>query len=181
MTGSPARAGIGEVNAMEGDAFLRLFGGVFEHSSWVAERAWAARPYASLGALHAAMVAAVRAATRDEQLALLRAHPELAGREAEAGTMTDDSVSEQKGAGLVNLDMDEKRRIGRLNTQYRSRFGFPFIIAVREHTKAGIFSEFERRLADDAETELAACLAQVFAITRLRLERLIHEPAGSMI
>jgi 2-oxo-4-hydroxy-4-carboxy-5-ureidoimidazoline decarboxylase len=180
MTDSPARGGIAEINAMDQAGFLRLFGGVFEHSSWVAERAWAARPFASLGALHAAMVAAVRAATRDEQLALLRAHPELAGKEAEAGTMTGDSVAEQKGAGLVNLGADEKRRIGRLNAQYRTKFGFPFIIAVREHTKAGIFSEFERRLADDAETELATCLAQVFAIARLRLERLIDEPAGSM-
>jgi 2-oxo-4-hydroxy-4-carboxy-5-ureidoimidazoline decarboxylase len=180
MTGSSAARDIAAVNALDRAEFLRLFGGVFEHSSWVAVRAWSARPYASLDHLHAVMVAAVRDATRDEQLALLRAHPELAGKEAGDGTMTRDSAAEQRGAGLVNLDPAETQRISRLNAEYRIKFGHPFIIAVREHTKAGIFAEFERRLRNDPETEVNTCLEQVFTITRLRLERLIHKPAGSI-
>jgi len=155
---------------MRGEAFVSALGGVFERSPWVAERAFARRPFADTAALHAAMVDTVRAASRDEQLALLRAHPELAGKAADAGTLTADSASEQKGAGLVNLSADEKQRIARLNAEYRARFGFPFIIAVRNHTRAGIFAELERRLRNDAAAELAACLEQVYEIARFRLE-----------
>lgn len=160
---------------MDSEAFVAALGAVFERSPWIAERAFPARPFAGTAGLHAAMVAVIRTASRAEQLALLRAHPELAGKEAGAGTLTSESAAEQKGAGLINLTVDEKQRIARLNAEYRARFGFPFIIAVRNHTKAGIFAEFERRLRNDAATELAACLEQVFAIARFRLEDLIAE------
>ncbi len=153
--------------------FVAALGGVFEHSPWIAERAYASRPFADTAALHAAMVDVVRGASRDEQLGLLRAHPELAGREAQAGTLTADSTSEQQSAGLDALTRAEMEQVGRLNRAYRERFDFPFIIAVRRHTKDGIFAEFERRLENDAESERLECLEQVYIITRIRLDALV--------
>jgi len=161
------------VNAMPAQAFLAALGGVFEHSPWIAERAFAGRPFASVATLHEAMVNAVKQAPRERQLALLNAHPELAGKEARAGALTSSSAAEQASAGLGALNREEMETLARWNREYRDRFGFPFIIAVRRHTKASIFSEFERRLANSAETELDACLEQVFLITRLRLEGLV--------
>jgi 2-oxo-4-hydroxy-4-carboxy-5-ureidoimidazoline decarboxylase len=164
---------ISEVNRMSAAEFVRALGGVFEHSPWIAERAFAARPFAGIEALHAAMSDAVRGAGRDAQAALLRAHPELAGKEAQAGELTRDSKAEQAAAGLTALTREELGRLSELNRRYRAKFGFPFIIAVRRHTKDGILREFERRLGLGAETELANGLEQVFLITRLRLDGLI--------
>jgi 2-oxo-4-hydroxy-4-carboxy-5-ureidoimidazoline decarboxylase len=158
---------------MRAGEFAAALGGVFEHSPWIAERAAAARPFADVAALHRAMVEVVRAASREDQLALLRAHPELAGKEVDAGTLTAHSSSEQRGAGLVNLSPEEKRRIARLNGEYRARFGIPFVIAVRNHTKREIFAELERRLRTDPATEFAGCLEQVYAIAGLRLAGLV--------
>jgi 2-oxo-4-hydroxy-4-carboxy-5-ureidoimidazoline decarboxylase len=173
---SPAPLSLSTINGMERAAFVATLGGVFEHSPWVAERAWDARPFADVGALHRAMAGAVRSASREQQLALLRAHPDLAGKEAQSGTLTAASASEQKGAGLINLAPEEKAAIARLNRDYRARHGFPFIIAVRNYTRSEIFSEFERRLANDTETELRACLDQIEAITRLRLDAMMAQP-----
>jgi 2-oxo-4-hydroxy-4-carboxy-5-ureidoimidazoline decarboxylase len=164
---------IADINAMRPAEFVAALGGVFEHSPWIAERAFASRPFADTAALHAAMVDVVRGASRDEQLGLLRAHPELAGREAQSGTLTADSTAEQRSAGLNALSREEMDRVVRLNRAYREQFGFPFIIAVRRHTKDGIFAEFERRLGNDAESERLECLEQVYVITRLRLDALI--------
>jgi 2-oxo-4-hydroxy-4-carboxy-5-ureidoimidazoline decarboxylase len=164
---------IAEVNRMSAAEFVRALGGVFEHSPWIAERAFAARPFADVDALHAAMSDAVRGAGRDAQLALLGAHPELAGKEAQTGELTRDSTAEQAAAGLNALTRGELERIVALNRRYREKFGFPFIIAVRRHAKDGIFREFERRLELAPEAELANGLEQVFAITRLRLDGLI--------
>jgi 2-oxo-4-hydroxy-4-carboxy-5-ureidoimidazoline decarboxylase len=166
---------IDAANRMDRQAFAAAFGGVFEHSPWVAERAHAARPFADLDALHAAMVRAVEAATGDEKVALLRAHPDLAGKEAQEGTMTDSSVSEQASAGLDRLTRAEMAEIARLNAAYRAAHGFPFIIAVRHHTKDTILREFRRRVSNDTERELAANLAQIAAITRMRLARMFGE------
>ena len=164
---------IAEINAMSSAEFVAALGGVFEHSPWIAERALAKRPFADVAALHATMVDVVRDAKREEQLGLLRAHPELAGREAQSGTLTADSNAEQKSAGLNALTREEMEHVGRLNRAYREKFGFPFIIAVRRHTKDGIFAEFERRLANATDNELRECLEQVYIITRLRLDALI--------
>ena len=161
---------IERVNRMSPDEFSRSFGPVFEHSPWIAERAFAKRPFADVDALHRAMTDAVRAASREEQLALLRAHPELAGREARAGTLTAASTSEQKNAGLNALSREEMERIASLNRRHAERFGFPFIIAVRLNVKERIFAEFERRLALDPQTEMDLCLEQVYLITALRLK-----------
>ncbi len=155
---------------MDPASFVAALGGIFENSPWVAQAAWDARPFASVAALHAAMAAVVRSAAPARQLELLCAHPELAGREAVAGDMTDASEAEQASAGLDRLTAVEMTRIGELNRAYRTRFGHPFIIAVRNHTKQGIFAAFERRLASDAEAERAAALNEVYTITRLRLD-----------
>ena len=154
--------------------FLATLGGVFEHSPWVAERALAARPFADVAALHAAMLGAVTAATRDEQLTLIRAHPDLAGREAVDGTLTTDSSSEQGRLGLTALSRAEFERITALNQRYRERFGFPCIIALALHRdRASVFIAFENRIKNDPAQELRAALEQIGHITRSRLARLL--------
>jgi 2-oxo-4-hydroxy-4-carboxy-5-ureidoimidazoline decarboxylase len=162
---------IANVNALDRDAFIAAFGAVFEHSPWVAEQALARRPFADRDALHLAMVAAVRNAGRDVQLALICAHPDLGTRLA----LSDASTAEQAGAGLDRLDAESFAQFHRLNDAYRARFGFPFIIAVRQHSRAAILAAFERRLRHDAETEIVEALAQIEIITRLRLEALVRE------
>ena len=161
------------VNRMSALRFRRALGGVFEHSPWVAERARAARPFASVEALHAAMVRVAREASREEQLALLRAHPDLAGRAARAGNLSAASLTEQSGAGLDRLTDEEYERFGRLNAGYGEKFGFPFIVAVRQQDKTAILAAFERRLGNTAGEEIEAALAQVFAIARFRLDGLV--------
>ena len=161
------------INAMDRVAFVQKFGGIFENSPWVAEQAWEKRPFASLDDMHAAMVAVAKYAPAAMQLALLQSHPDLAGKEAQTGTMTASSVAEQASAGLNALSHDEMIRISELNAAYRKKFGFPFIIAVRMHTKEGILFEFNRRLANDTQTEFANDLQNVYIITRLRLNKLL--------
>ncbi len=165
---------------MDVEAFTAELGEIFEHSPWVARAAWAQRPFATVAALHAAMVDVVNHAAPERQLALLRAHPELAGQAARAGEITDASKAEQAGAGLKQLSPAEMQRIDELNRAYGSRFGHPFIIAVRNHNKQGIFAAFERRLANDAATERAAALNEVFTIARLRLDALLA-PAAEQV
>lgn len=160
------------VNRMDHDEFVRTFGGVFEHSPWIAERAWAARPFDSPEALHAAMIGVVRAASPEEKRRLLNAHPELAGKEARERAMTQDSTAEQGSAGLDRLSADDFDRFDRLNASYREKFGFPFIIAVRGRTKQEIVAAFERRLANDTAAEMAAALDEIAAITRMRTGKL---------
>jgi 2-oxo-4-hydroxy-4-carboxy-5-ureidoimidazoline decarboxylase len=161
------------LNGMSGDDFRRTLGAVFEHSPWVAERAWLTRPFPTLDALHAAMAASVRRASREEQLALLRAHPDLGGKAARAGAMTEASVAEQSSAGLDRFSDEEYERFEWLNTAYRTKFGFPFVIAVRHHDKQAILAAFGERLGHTVEQELEAALTQVFDIARLRLDALV--------
>lgn len=165
---------LAEVNGFALSEFVQRLGGVFEHSPWVAERAWAARPFASLDALHAAMQRAVRDAGRDAQLALIRAHPELAGREASAGTLTADSTTEQGRLGFTSLTRAELERIEALNRGYREKFGIPCIVALRLHRdRTTVLAEMGRRLGNDAATELANALEQIGHITLGRLEKLV--------
>jgi 2-oxo-4-hydroxy-4-carboxy-5-ureidoimidazoline decarboxylase len=163
------------INGMDRAAFVAKFGRIFENSPWVAELAWNNRPFATIEALHAAMVNVVTSAPAPRQLALLQSHPDLAGKEARAGAMTPSSASEQASAGLNALTRDEMIRITELNGAYKRKFGFPFIIAARLHTKEGIFFEFQRRLQNDTATEYANDLQNVYAITRLRLEKLLGD------
>ena len=157
-------------------AFVARFSGVFEHSPWVAERAWHGAPFASPDALHAEMMRVVSKASAAERLALVRAHPELAGREAKEGALTADSSSEQARLGFTSLDREEFLRMGELNRRYREKFGFPCIVALRLHAnRASVMAEMERRLGNNAESELAKALEQIGHITRGRLEKLLGE------
>jgi 2-oxo-4-hydroxy-4-carboxy-5-ureidoimidazoline decarboxylase len=158
-----------QLNRLGRAEFVAALGGVFEGSPWVAEAAFERRPFASVAALHEAMTRAVRAAPRDAQLALLRAHPDLAGRAAGAGALTAASAAEQASAGLDRLAGAEAERFARLNAAYRERFGFPFIVAVRGQTRAGILAAFERRLAQPVAREIETALGEVVEIARLRL------------
>ena len=170
MTEATLALDLDAVNAMEQSDFVAALGRTFEHSPWVTERAWASRPFASLDALHAAMMGVVRGAPRSTQVAFLCGHPELAGKEAQAGTMTSESVGEQASAGLNALSRDEMGELRELNARYRERHGFPFIVAVRRHSKAEIFRLLRSRLAQNSELELNEALAQIAYITRLRVE-----------
>lgn len=146
--------------------------GVFEHSPWVAERAWARGPFRSVEALHRTMLQVVQEATPQEQLALVRAHPELAGAEAKEGGLTADSSGEQGRLGFNRLTEDEFTRMGELNRRYREKFGFPCIVALRLHaTRDSVIAEMTRRLANDSETELGNALEQIGHITRGRLDK----------
>jgi 2-oxo-4-hydroxy-4-carboxy-5-ureidoimidazoline decarboxylase len=170
MTASTLALELPAINRMGRDAFVDALGSTFEHSPWVAEQAWAARPFASADALHAAMIDVVARAPRSAQVAFLCAHPELAGKEAQAGTMTHESVGEQASAGLDALARGEVAELRSLNERYRERHGFPFIVAVRRHTKAQIFEQLRRRIDGDTDFELQEALRQIAAITRLRLQ-----------
>jgi 2-oxo-4-hydroxy-4-carboxy-5-ureidoimidazoline decarboxylase len=160
------------INAFDRTVFTAAFGAVFEHSPWVAERAWEQRPFASVDGLHRAMVHAMEAATPAEQLALIRAHPKLAGKAA-VGDLTDASRREQTGAGLDQCSPEEYLRLTHYNAAYEDKFGFPFIVAVRGHTRATILSEMERRLSHGVEEEHAEALRQIARIARFRLEDLV--------
>jgi 2-oxo-4-hydroxy-4-carboxy-5-ureidoimidazoline decarboxylase len=152
------------------DAFVARYGTLFEHSPWIAEAAWEQGPFDSPEALHAAMVAVVRRAPRDAQVALIRAHPDLAGRAAIAGELTADSTREQASAGLDRLTPQEYADFTAVNTAYRERFGFPFVICAREHDKASILAAARERLAHDGDEEVEVALGEIAKIARLRLE-----------
>jgi len=172
---TPLAPNVAIVNALDRDRFVALVGLIFEHSPWIAERAWEARPFADFTALHTAMVGAMRAGSEAKKLALLRSHPELAGREAVEGRLTTDSTNEQQSAGLDRLEPEEMRQLADLNSAYRSKFGFPFIIAVRTRRKHEIMAEFARRLRRTAAQERETALAEVETIARIRLERFFGE------
>ncbi|WP_291748878.1 2-oxo-4-hydroxy-4-carboxy-5-ureidoimidazoline decarboxylase [Bauldia sp.] len=157
-------------NLMETGEFVGIFGDVAEHSPWVAEDAAARRPFASLDELIAAFQAAIGEAGVDRQRALLRAHPDLAGRAAVAGGLTEESSREQAGAGLDSLTPAEFERITSLNAAYSEKNGIPFILAVRGATKHDILAAFEARIGNSPEQELVTALEQVCRIVRFRLE-----------
>jgi 2-oxo-4-hydroxy-4-carboxy-5-ureidoimidazoline decarboxylase len=160
---------LAEVNALDEAAFVARFGALFEHSPWVVERAAALRPFDDL---LGGLMSAVYRASPDEQLALIRAHPELAGKAAIDRTLTDASAAEQASAGLDRLTPAEYEQFHALNHAYNERFGFPFIICVRLTDKAGILAAIESRLGNDCDAEISTALAQIGEIVRLRIEAL---------
>ena len=162
---------VAALNGLARPEFVARLGGIYEHSPWVAERAFASRPFATLDALHAAMQRAMLDATPEEQLQLIRAHPELLGR-LEAAELTESSRSEQAGAGLDRCTSQEKARMQALNQAYRVKFGFPFIVAVKGLDWGAIVERIDRRLANTPEAEFAAALAEIGRIARFRLEGL---------
>lgn len=157
------------LNRMSPGDFASAVGDTFELASWVAESVAARRPFQTVTTLHETMMGAVRAAPRERQVEFLRGHPDLAGKAAQAGAITHDSKREQASVGLDSLDEEEFARFHRLNDAYKAKFGFPFIVCVRRHTRDSILAQFERRLGHDAATEFAAALQEVFFITRLRI------------
>ena len=155
-----------ELNQEGLGGFVAALGWIFEGSPWVAELAWEKRPFATLGALHRTMTAVVAAASEEQQVALLRAHPDLGTR----AKISDASGREQAGAGLDTLTRDEFERVQHLNAAYRERFGFPFLYAVKGSTKADVIGALERRLTSTRDIEHQEALRQVFRIARFRLE-----------
>ncbi|MGH2781884.1 MAG: factor-independent urate hydroxylase [Thermoleophilaceae bacterium] len=150
--------------------FVERFGGAFESSPWVAEAAWEEGPFDAVADLHAAMVRAVERAPSERQLALIRAHPELAGSELRPGRLTSASAAEQAGAGLDRLGRDQAARLERATAAYRAKFGFPFVVCVREHTPESIVATAEERLSSTAAQEQRTALAEIVKIAALRLE-----------
>jgi 2-oxo-4-hydroxy-4-carboxy-5-ureidoimidazoline decarboxylase len=152
------------------DDFVAAVGFAFEDSPWIAEAAAQDRPFADRNAMIAGMVAIVAHATNDAQVALIAAHPDLAGRVAREGRLTASSTSEQARAGLNALTPEEIARFDADNGAYRARFGFPFVICARENTKASILDAITRRGQNDRATEITAALAEIAKIARLRIE-----------
>ena len=165
---------LAELNAMPAERFAAVLGDIFEHSPWVAERAAADRPFADTAALHGAMCAVVARAGESEQLALLRAHPDLAGRMARSGTLTPHSAAEQAGLGLDRLPDALFARFEALNRAYRETFGFPFIVAVKRHDRDSLLAAFENRLGHDPASERQVALDEVGVIAGFRLAALVR-------
>lgn len=163
---------IDQINALPRDAFVRTVGPVFEHSPWIAERTGG--PFADVADLHARLVATVSAASDDEKLSLIRAHPDLVGRLARERQLTRESTDEQAAAGLAMLTGDETTLFETYNAAYREKFGFPFVICAREHKKDAILAAFPARLANDIGQETATALTEIGKIARLRLNNLIE-------
>jgi 2-oxo-4-hydroxy-4-carboxy-5-ureidoimidazoline decarboxylase len=165
---------IEDLNDLDRVSFARTVGPAFEAAPWVAEAAWEGRPFDDVDDLHARMCDVVDDAPDDRRLELIAGHPDLAGRAAVAGGLTPESTVEQASAGLDRLTEEELRRFTRLNGAYTARFGFPFVIAVREHTKESILAAFEERLQHTPEQERATALEQVKTIARHRLAGMVE-------
>ncbi|MEQ3625207.1 MAG: 2-oxo-4-hydroxy-4-carboxy-5-ureidoimidazoline decarboxylase [Marinobacter sp.] len=158
---------------MDADGFTQRFGGVFEHSPWIAERAHALElgpAHDTAIGVHSALCRVFRSASQEARLGVLSAHPDLAGKLAQARNLTEDSTAEQASAGLDALTPSEKAAFTDLNDRYTAKFGFPFIIAVRDHDKPGILAAFQKRVENDRTTEFAEACHQVerIALHRLR-------------
>jgi 2-oxo-4-hydroxy-4-carboxy-5-ureidoimidazoline decarboxylase len=164
------------LNTADRSTFMAAIGEVMELAPWVADEAYAKRPFASLAALYQAMTEAVRNAGEERQRALINGHPDLAGKAARAGTLTADSAAEQAAAGLDRLTEEEFAAFHRLNDAYRAKFAMPFIVCVRRHGKESILREFEKRLNNDAASERQSALAEIFRIAALRLDQRVTAP-----
>ena len=160
---------IEDLNELDEASFVELLGGIYETSPWVAERSWSDRPFDSLDNLHESMRSTVREAPEEKRLELLRAHPDL----GERTEMTDASEAEQASAGLDSLSPDQYETFQRLNERYRERFGFPFIMAVKDESPDAIQAAMEDRIENTEAKEFRTALDQVHRIARLRLEELL--------
>jgi 2-oxo-4-hydroxy-4-carboxy-5-ureidoimidazoline decarboxylase len=165
-----------DLNSCPPDAFAAALGEIFEHSPWVAEAATPQRPFPTVAALHDAMMAVIRAAPADRKLAFLQAHPELGSKLGRAPVLTQASQDEQGSLGLDRLSDEEFERFDRLNTRYREKFGFPFIICVGRHTRDSILRQFERRVRNQRDVEFANAINEIGLITRLRLVAAVDGP-----
>lgn len=175
-----SRLSIDEVNRLDPAHGLDLLGGVFEDSPWIVGRALEAGPFASRDALYRALCDSVEGLDRERKIALIRAHPDLVGRAALAGTLSKDSTAEQREAGLSAdaLTADEIARFQEANAAYQERFGFPFVICARENRKESILRGFAERLGHDRETEIATAIREIRRIAWYRLDDLVSDDAG---
>ena len=165
---------LSSLNALDQKEFVAALGAVFEHSPWVAERAWEKRPFTDVNGLHSGLMAVVLDAAHFEKLTLIRAHPELAGREATQGGLTADSSTEQGRLGFTALTNEEFLRMGEINRQYREKFGFPCIVALRLHaSRESVVNEMRRALGGDHASEIERALSQIGEIVRGRLDKII--------
>jgi 2-oxo-4-hydroxy-4-carboxy-5-ureidoimidazoline decarboxylase len=164
-----------EINALDQGDFVRALGGLFEGPPWIVTEAWQARPFASLEELHRALCSIMYNASLERQIALIRDHPDLVGRAALAGTLTPASTNEQASAGLDRLSPEEIATFTRLNQAYHERFGFPFVICVRENKKDGILAGFTARLNNTREQEIRTALDEIAKICSLRLHDLVSD------
>lgn len=174
---------LSELNPLDRATFVAALGHLFEHSPWVADETWPRRPFRDAAHLHAELCATMRAASREKQLALIRAHPDLAGRLAQPldrlgalslsngqRKLTAESTREQESAGLNVLTAQELAAFQKLNDAYRARFGFPFIICARLNAKDAILTAMQARIGNPPEAEFQAALGEIEKIARLRLE-----------
>jgi 2-oxo-4-hydroxy-4-carboxy-5-ureidoimidazoline decarboxylase len=166
---------LSQLNLADRDGFVAVCGPLFEHSPWIAEKAWNARPFSSLNQLHETMCQIVTDATMDEKVALIRAHPDLVGRLAREGRLTQQSTAEQAAAGLAELTPDEAAEFNRYNAAYRDRFGFPFVICARQNRKPAILAAFPLRLKNSSQQEIQTALAEIAKIAKLRLLDAVSE------
>ena len=171
---SAGRISLDALNALDRAAFTARVGGVFEGSPWVAERAWSARPFDGLPALHQALGRALGAASHDERRALIEAHPDLAGQAALAGLLTPESSGEQAAAGLDRLSPAEVAEFEQLNAAYRARFGFPFVICARRTDKEAMLHGLRTRVEQTRSREEATALDEIGKIAWLRLQDLVE-------
>lgn len=162
------------LNTCPAGEFVALAGPVFEHSPWIAEQAAGSRPFADREALLAAMVEVVATADREQQLALIRAHPDLVGRVGRA-VLTAESTREQAAAGLMQLTSEEAALFQRYNGEYREKFGFPFVICARLNKKDAILAAFPKRLENSADVEVATALGEIYKIAALRIADLLSD------
>jgi len=167
------KAAIAKINALDRSAFVELLGALYEHSPWVAYRTFADAPFADERELVNSLMARVNTASEAERIALVRAHPELAGEKLRTRALTDSSMSEQASVGLNRLDPAEIAEWRGLNAAYRERLGFPFVICVRLHTKSEILTALRRRLAGPRDKEITEAISQIHDIARLRLAELL--------
>ena len=164
---------LAKLNALAQPEFVSVVGPVFEHSPWIAERAARQRPFADFAALQHALCETVRKSGEEKQLALIRAHPDLVGRAAVAGTLTRESTGEQASAGLNQLSPEEIARFQKNNAAYQAKFGFPFVICARLNQKQAILAGFDQRLQNSRVQEIQAALAEIFKIAEFRLRDLV--------
>lgn len=165
---------IAELNAASREAFVATVGFAFENSPWIAEGAWDRRPFAGIDQLCSAMLDVVGQAPEDRRVALIRAHPDLAGRVAREGRLTAASRSEQAMAGLDRLSSEQISRFDRLNAAYQSRFGFPFVICAREQSVDSILNAMTERTQNERDAEIAAALTEIGKIAQLRLQDVVR-------
>jgi 2-oxo-4-hydroxy-4-carboxy-5-ureidoimidazoline decarboxylase len=166
---------LSRLNQLDRIEFVSVVGPIFEHSPWIAEMAWPEKPFATAEELHRVMCNIVRNAGLEKQLHLIRAHPDLVGRAALAGTLTRESTKEQASASLNKLSPEEIKLFQKQNTAYHGKFGFPFVICARLNKKEAILAGFEKRLLNTREEEIQIALAEIFKIAEFRLRDLIPD------